>query len=192
VYARYWRDRMRVDRQIEGIERDAKREFLPILGPERGIFLERLVVDRRPCRIVEVGVLVGYAALRMARQLAPGCSLTGIEIDEEMLQRARRNVEEAGLDGQVRLLRGDALEVIGGLEDGIDFVMLDGQRSQYLAYLRALEPKLESGATVVASIDEGQAGAVSRYLDYVRGAERYRSEPYPFGGDALEVSCFLG
>ncbi len=87
-----------------------------------------------------------------------------------------------------------------GLQGEIDFLFLDGMPREYLAYLRAAEPRLAPGAVVVAdNAGVFAEGGLKPYLEYVRGSGKYESrfeastlEWRDDVADGLEVSVFKG
>lgn len=178
------------DDVLRQIEKRAGWEYLPIVGADKGQFLEGLIRAKKPCRAVEVGVLVGYATIIIARNLAEGCQVHGVEISAEMVARAKSNLEEAGLTAKAVILLGDAREKLAEIPGPVDFVLLDAQRSQYLSYLKKLEPKLAPGAVIVANGTAAFHREVAGYLEYVRDSADYQSESRVFGDDAAEISVF--
>lgn len=177
---------------LRKIEERAKSEYLPIVGRAKAGLIERLVRERRPCTALEVGVLVGYSSIVIARNLGDGCKLVGLELSADLARRAQENVAAAGLAAKVTILQGDARELIPALSGPIDFALLDAEKTQNLNYLKKLEPKLAPGAIIVANNAGTFAARMASYLDYVRGSEKYRSSVEVFGDDALEVSAYLG
>ena len=71
-----------------------------------------------------------------------------------------------------------------------DFAFIDAEKSDYLDYLRQLEPKLVPGAVIVADNTGIARREVAPYLEYVRAGDRYDSRAYDFDDDAMEVSIF--
>lgn len=177
---------------IREIESQSTREFLPIMGPEKCAFIERLVTERQPCTVVEIGAMVGYVTVRVARNLGTACKIVAVEIGEDLALRAEVNVALAGLSGKVNVVRGDATEKIAEMHGPVDMVILDADRSGYLHYLKLLEPKLSPGAVVVANGASAHAKALAPYLAYVRSGGKYSSSLRVFGDDALEVSEYQG
>ena len=66
--------------------------------------------------------------------------------------------------------------------------VIDAVKEDYLDYLRQLEPKLKTGAVIIADNTGVFRRDVQPYLDYVRGGGRYESREYDFGDDSMEVS----
>lgn len=177
---------------LSEIEELAKSEYLPIVGKEKGEFLEGLVRKHQPCAVVEVGVMVGYATIRIANALGDACKVTGIEIAQDLVRRAERNIMHAGLSEKVEILRGDASAILRTIPAPVDFVVLDGPKVLFMNHLRMIEPKLRAGSVVAAHISGDHRGVMVKYLEYVREDTRYASTHHMFGDDGWEVSVFDG
>jgi predicted O-methyltransferase YrrM len=160
----------------------------PVLGREKSRILRRLLARQRPRRAVEVGSLFGYSAILIASTLPPGGRLTCLEASDFLADMVRWNVAAAGLGRRVSVRTGDARRLIPALRERFDFALIDAAKTEYLEYLRRLEPKLRPGAMVVADNTGIFRRELGPYLRYVRGGGRYRSREYVAGGDAMEVS----
>lgn len=68
--------------------------------------LAELIGLRREDHVLDVAAGLGASALYLARGV--GCQVEGVDLSLRNLSRARRSSEEAGLDGTVRFLAGDA------------------------------------------------------------------------------------
>ena len=183
---------------LRTIERLAPEEGLPIIGPTKGAILDELVRKHRPTAALEIGTLVGYSAIRIARLLPTGGRLTCVELDPKLASAARWNLERAGLAGRVRVIVGDAREVLTELRDPVDFVLVDANKHQYIDYIRAFEPLLRAGSVVVADNVKVFADQVADYLAYVRNSGAYASSTVeaPLNSDrsvtdAMEISIRL-
>lgn len=116
-----------------------------------GRILQLLTLLHKPMRVVEIGTLFGYSAIHIARALPEGGRLTGLEIDPRAANASRRNLEAAGLSDRVEIIEVDAVEHLAELPDGVlDMAFVDGEKSDYPSYLKALARKLRSGALLIA------------------------------------------
>jgi predicted O-methyltransferase YrrM len=183
---------------LRTIERDAPMDGLPIIGPTKGAILDGLVRRHRPGQALEIGTLVGYSAIRIARLLPEGGKLTCVELDRKVAEVARGNLHRAGLSDRVELLVGDAKKVLLELKGPMDFVLVDARKDEYLDYIRACEHLLHRGSVVVADNVKVFADEVADYLEYVRGSGRYTCStveaPLNADGsvtDAMEISVRL-
>ncbi|WP_375481802.1 O-methyltransferase [uncultured Mycobacterium sp.] len=103
-----------VEGVLNEIEETARTEGIPIVGRLEGSILQILTMlhGRRAMRILDIGTAIGYSAIWLAAALAPGGTVTTIELDPERAQRARRYIERAGFADRVDVLEGDAFDVI--------------------------------------------------------------------------------
>ena len=162
---------------------------IPNIGRAKGRVIRRLIDRHRPRRAIEIGSLLGYSAILIAGALPPSGKLICLEANDYLAKFVKSNAEEAGLGRRVRVVVGDALRVIPLLPGRFDFALLDARKEDYLDYLRQLEPKLGTGAVVVADNTGVFRRDVAPYLEYVRDpAGSWQSREYDFGDDAMEVS----
>jgi predicted O-methyltransferase YrrM len=162
---------------------------IPVVGRAKGRVIRRLIERHRPTHAIEIGSLLGYSAILIAGALPPRGRLTCVESNAYLANFVKSNAEVAGLGRRVRVVVGDALRVIPLLSGRFDFVLVDAAKEDYLDYLRQLEPKLVSGAVVVADNTGVFRRDVAPYLEHVRDASgRWESREYDFGDDAMEVS----
>ena len=182
-----------VDKILREIEVSRRDVFLPIIGPEKGRILDNAVSKKMPKLILEIGTLVGYSAIRMARLLTEEGRIICVEKNPESASKAERNIERAGFAEKVKVVVGDAKKVIPTLDRIFDFVFIDAEKKEYLIYLKLVEKKLRKGGVVVADNALISADEMKDYLDYVRNSGKYESryvEP-EFRGDfkdAVEIS----
>jgi catechol O-methyltransferase len=57
-----------------------RKQFLPIIGPHKGQILVEAVREIKPKRVLEVGTLIGYSAILIAKELEKKAHLITIEI----------------------------------------------------------------------------------------------------------------
>ncbi|WP_341643240.1 O-methyltransferase [Thauera sp. SDU_THAU2] len=66
------------------------------------------------------------------------------------MEKAGRNLADAGLAGVAMIRGGDARETLADIEGPIDLLFLDGAKELYLPMLSMLEDRLKPGALVIA------------------------------------------
>lgn len=121
------------------------------VSPSDGKLLELLLRLAGAARVVEVGTLVGYSALHLARALAPGGHLWSIEFDPRHAEVARANLAAAGFADRVTVLVGAGRDVLPGLESHAPFdaVFIDADKVNYHHYGRWAIDHLRPGGLVL-------------------------------------------
>lgn len=117
-----------------------------------GLILQLLVRLHKPQRVVELGTLVGYSAVTMARVMPTGAFLHTVEIKPEHAQLARESLAEAQMTERVQIHEGDADLLLNDLSahGPFDFIFLDANKSGYFKALKWAEKNLNLGGLVVA------------------------------------------
>lgn len=112
--------------------------------------LSGLVAATAAKAICEVGTGVGVSGLALVRY-APDATLTSIEIDPEHMRQARAIFAEAGVpNSQLRLIEGDASQVLSRLNLGAyDLVVLDADSAKLLDYFEQALQIVKPGGTIV-------------------------------------------
>ena len=176
---------------LKEIENYAKKNSLPIVGPEKGKLLEKIVKEYKPKRILEIGSLVGYSAILMSQHLQKDAKITTIEINKEAAKIAKENFKKAKVEKLIEFINDDAMAVIPKLTEKYDMLFIDAQKDEYYNYLLLAENKLAPSSIIVADNVKIFEHEMKDYLDYVRMNEHFQSENYDFGEDAMEVSIRL-
>jgi predicted O-methyltransferase YrrM len=179
-------------RMLAQMDRATALWTIPVVGRAKGRLIRRLIERHRPTRGVEIGSLIGYSAILIAGSMPPRGRLTCLEANDFLAWLVKANVATAGLAKRVRVIAADALRAIPMLPGRFDFAFVDAEKADYLDYLRQLEPKLVTGAVVVADNTGIARREVAPYLEHVRSGGRYDSRAYDFGDDAMEVSIVRG
>jgi predicted O-methyltransferase YrrM len=164
---------------LRELEQLAKRDHLPSIGPIKGKIISDIVKKYRPTSILEVGTLHGYSAILMGSLLPDdGGKLITIEIDKNLANIARKNIDKAGLSGKIQVICRNAIDVIPTLAGyKFDMVFLDAIKSEYLQYLRLIEEKnlMKTESVVVADNVLLYENEMKDYLEYVRNSSNYIS-----------------
>ncbi len=163
------------DMVLREIEEMGKRSFIPSIGPVKGRILADIVREHKPRLILEVGALYGYSAILIAQNSPAGAEITTVEKDPRHARITQENVARAGLDDRIKVVQGDAATILPRLPGPFDLVFLDAEKTQYLAYLKAVEEKLPQGSVIVADNVGVFRDQMLDYLNYVRTTGRYRS-----------------
>lgn len=81
---------------LDEIEKEALRDFVPIIRKEMQSFLKLLLAMQKPMRILEVGTAVGFSAVLMAEYAPKDCQIVTIENYEKEYLSQRPTLKEPG------------------------------------------------------------------------------------------------
>jgi predicted O-methyltransferase YrrM len=109
----------------------AAKESFPIVGPQVGRLLHLLARMIRAKRVIELGSGFGYSAYWCARAVGPDGRVVLTEGSEERAAQAAEFLERGGMADRVRIVVGDALEIIEGAGSGFDIVFNDIDKEDY-------------------------------------------------------------
>ena len=128
---------------LDEIEREARRDYVPIIRREMQSFLKVMLAMRQPVNILEVGTAVGFYAPWDVR-------ITTIEKYEKRIPVARENFRRAGRENQICLLEGDAAQILAKLDGSYDFIFMDAAKGQYIHFLPHIMRLLEVGGVLIS------------------------------------------
>lgn len=102
-----------------------------------------------PSKILEIGAAIGYSAMRMADAL-PNTTIVTIERDPERFNEAIHNTTRSGLDRQIKVIHGDALDIKDEVKDygPFDAIFIDAAKGQYLKFFEMYTPLLSENGIV--------------------------------------------
>jgi len=178
---------------LKEIEERATHKFLPIIGAEKAKVMQEVFKKYKPKTVLEIGALVGYSSIVMAKLLPSEGKIISIEIDKNNALVTQKNLEKAGMEKKVELILGDALRVLPKINEKFDLLFLDALKEDYLRYLKLAEKNLKKGSVVVADNVGIFKDSMKDYLEYVRNSKKYKSKTInvPLANDAMEISELL-
>ncbi len=167
-------------------------EFLLSVGEEVGRFLHALIIARGAKMIVELGTSYGYSTLFLAdaaRQT--GGKVHSFDLAADKQEYARARLAEAGLADYVEWQLGDAVALLDGITDGVDFALIDLWKDLYIPCFDKLYPALSQNAVIAA--DNMLEPAMARpdaeaYRAAVRTRTDLQTMLLPIGS-GIELSC---
>jgi caffeoyl-CoA O-methyltransferase len=136
--------------ELAGETRETLEAPQMLTGTIEGRFLELLVHGLGAKRVLELGTYSGYGTLSMAAGLPDGGRIDTCEVSEEHAAVARRYLERAGFADRVTVHVGPALDTIRALEGEFDFVFIDADKVNYVAYYEEVLPRLTARGLIAA------------------------------------------
>jgi predicted O-methyltransferase YrrM len=119
-------------------------------GHLQGKFLQMTSEMIRPLRILEIGTFTGYSALCLAKGLQETGKLHTIELREADAATARGYFNRSVFKEKIILHIGDALKIIGELNETWDLVFIDADKENYINYFNLVLPKVRQNGFILA------------------------------------------
>ena len=154
----------RRDAVIVEMEEFAKRNHLPIVGPAVARLLALVTEMSGATRIFEMGSAIGYSALWFARAAGPLAKVYYTDTNPENARRAEGYFRRARVTRRIRVLVGDALELLRREKGPFDIIFCDVEKHQYPESLRIALPRLKRGGLLIAD-NTLWSGRVARKAD---------------------------
>ena len=126
--------------------------FMPrmLSGHLQGRILAMFSKILAPDCILEIGTYTGYSALCLAEGLSEKGKIITIDVNEELEERVRNYFKESKYNHQVDYKIGQALDVIGTLDETFDLVFIDADKENYSNYFDVIIDKMNQGGLIIA------------------------------------------
>lgn len=194
------------DELLKNMEEYAKENHVPIIHPEVARFLSFIIKSKGVKSILEVGTAIGYSAITMHRA-SGGSSIVTIERDEKMIDEAIKNIKSAGIEDDIKILKGEASSILSSLDEKFDLIFLDGAKGQYLQIFPDCHRMLNKGGIIFADnvLFRGMVASnellirrkitivkrMRKYLKFISENKDYDTSILPLG-DGVSVSLKIG
>ncbi len=119
-------------------------------GHLQGKLLEMVSCMVKPRRILEIGTFTGYSALCLAKGLTGDGRLHTIELREADAARAKSYFDRSFFKEQIILHIGNALNIVGELDEQWDLVFIDADKENYSNYFSRVFPFVKPNGFILA------------------------------------------
>ncbi len=145
------------------------------VSANQGKFLQVLAKICNARNILEIGTLVGYSTIWMARALPKGGKLVSLEFEPLHAEVAKRNIDRAGLSNVVDIRVGRALDLLPKLKGPFDMIFIDADKQPYKEYFEWAMKLSRPGTLIVADnvIRDGKVMDPDSPDEMVQGARRF-------------------
>jgi predicted O-methyltransferase YrrM len=123
--------RKKPDGLIEEMENYAKEHNVPILSWQSADFIEQLVLVKNPKRVLELGMAIAHTSIRIARNLKGKSVVHTIEKSTDNIVVAKEFISKSGVGTKIKILEGDALNIMPQLKKKYDLIFLDADKEDY-------------------------------------------------------------
>lgn len=132
---------------LEELQQKGLQDEVPIIEVPSLRLLEILLRLIKPTEIIEVGTAIGFSAIWLAKAY-PDIIIHTIERKAVMADKARDNIERAGLTGRIILHQGQAVDIIPTLPK-TKFIFIDAAKGKYQEFFDLAYPLVEPGGVMV-------------------------------------------
>ena len=121
--------------ELSKIKQKALEDKIPIIMDDTLEVISKILIEKKPERILEIGAAVGYSAIRMSEVMPAGATITTIEKYPPRIEEAKRNFARAPRGCDITLLEGDAADILKTLDKPYDLIFMDAAKGQYIHFL---------------------------------------------------------
>lgn len=132
------------------IKKKALEEHIPIIMDDTLDVIRQILEKENPKNILEIGTAVGYSASCFAKYTQQSCIIDTIEMDEQRVIEATKNIIELGLENRINILFGNAVEILPTLEKKYDIIFIDAAKGKYTIFLSEAIRLSKKGSTIIA------------------------------------------
>lgn len=143
---------MLIESVLRKIENESSKgeRFLPIVGPVKGNFLYMLARVTQAKNVLDVGTLIGYSALLLAKAVGSKGKILTVESEENYFKEAVENFKKAQVKNIIPKL-GDAKIILKQMsENKFDLIFLDIWKEDYVKVLDDCVRVLKKNGLLVA------------------------------------------
>jgi predicted O-methyltransferase YrrM len=119
-------------------------------GHFQGKFLTMICSMLKPERVLEIGTFTGYSAISLALGLPEKGIIHTIDSNVESVEIGLKYFERAGVKEKIICHIGNAIEIIGGIDETFDLIFIDADKENYLNYYHLVFDKLRRCGIIVA------------------------------------------
>ena len=186
---------------LDDIKLYAAKNSIPIMRDGGIEFICQYIKEHNIKRILEIGTAIGFSAIEFAR-VAPDITVTTIELDIDRHIRALQNIHDSGLDGRIKAINADALQV--ELNDTFDMIFIDAAKGQYINFFEKYKSNLAPNGVFISDnllfhgmVDDltlthnystiKLVKKIRKYIDFLKKNEEFETTFYEVG-DGVSVS----
>ncbi len=136
--------------ELEKIKQKALEDKIPIIMDDTLEVVDKLLTEKKPIKILEIGTAVGYSAICFSKYLQESGKIDTIEREEERVTQAKENIKKTEVEDKINVLFGDAVEILPTLNEKYDVVFIDAAKGKYPFFLKEALRMLNENGMIIA------------------------------------------
>ena len=136
--------------ELSKIKQKALEDKIPIIMDDTLEVISKILIEKKPERILEIGAAVGYSAMCFSEYLSENGKIDTIERDEQRIAECKKNLKKVGVEGRINLYEGDAVEILPTLNEKYDIVFIDAAKGKYPFFLKESLRMLKDDGVIFA------------------------------------------
>ncbi len=136
--------------ELQKIKEKALEEHIPIIMDDTLEVIQRILEERKPNKILEIGTAVGYSAICFSEFLSENGKIDTIERDLDRVKQARENIKLTEVEGKINIYEGDAVEILPTLNETYDIVFIDAAKGKYPFFLKEAMRMINKNGIIIA------------------------------------------
>lgn len=136
--------------ELAKIKQKALEENIPIIMDDTLEVVAKILKEKRPKRILEIGTAVGYSAICFSEYLEEDGRIDTIERDMQRVQEAKINIKKAEVEEKIALYEGDAVEILPTLKEQYDIIFIDAAKGKYPFFLSQAMRMIKKDGVIIA------------------------------------------
>ena len=135
---------------IEEIKQKALDEHIPIIMDDTLEVIKEILLKERPKRILELGTATGYSSICFSNILNNEVYIDTIELDIERAKEAIDNIKQMGLEENIKVIIGNAVDILPTLKEKYDIFFIDAAKGKYPIFLKEAIRLSKKGSIILA------------------------------------------
>ena len=176
---------------------------LPIIHKEVGQYIKLVINQLNAKSIVEIGTNVGYSAIFMSKVMKGEGRVVTFERSEKFYKEALKNIADFGLENNIDVHLGDAVDILNETEGTFDMAFIDAAKSYYRVFFDKCLKMMKPGGIILSDnvLYQGMIASdelvvrrkktlvrnLRNYLEYISHDNRFVTSILPLG-DGLAVT----
>lgn len=176
---------------------------LPIIHKEVAQFIKLIINMKNIENIIEIGTNVGYSSIFMSKAMKDKGNIVTLERSEKFYNEAIKNINDFGLENNIKVLFGDAVDILDNVEGNFDMAFIDAAKSYYRVFFDKCAAMMKPGGIIISDnvLYQGMIASeelvvrrkktlvrnLRDYLKYISQDEKYITSVLPLG-DGLAVT----